>query len=127
MFFKNTSEYQYKWSKIGRKFRYFLNMFGLALEKDHAYCDYMWLNALNHCTTYLTDKSTPKQVKENLALLLVQIDETGEENINDWLNDFNELGKENSKEKFTKDYIEFLGEVCPMIRKYQKILHKDEK
>ena len=117
--FNEEHNYNYDWSKLGKWFRHFLNFFGLALEKDWSYCDAMWINALNHCATGLLDKNTPKKVKENLAQLLVLIDEDGKEFINKWYEDFEKVnnGYDN---KFTIDYTNMLKEICPLLKKYQE-------
>ena len=115
----NKQHYHYNWSKLGRIFRHILNWFGLALEKDWAYCDAMWINSLNHCATNLLDKNTPKKVKENLVQLLVLLDGDGKEFINEWYKDFEKVnnGYDN---KFTNNYINALKEICPLLEKYQK-------
>jgi len=116
----NTNQYyRYNWSKFGKIIRHILNYFGLALEKDWAYCDAMWINALNHCATGLLDKNTSIKVKENLAELMVLIDEDGKEFINGWYKDFEKVnnGYDN---KFTINYINALKEICPLLEKYQK-------
>lgn len=111
--------YDKNWTKLGRIFRRVLAFFGLALEKDYAYADWMWVIALNHCANNLLDKHTTKKVKENLAELMVLIDEDGKEFINEWYKDFEKVnnGYDN---KFTINYINALKEICPLLEKYQK-------
>lgn len=107
------------WTKSGRILRRILAFFGLALEKDYSYADWMWVIALNHCCRYLTVKETPKAVKKNLVELLYMIDEDGKEFINEWINDYNAMiNWTNMKSnKFSPSYCEFLKEVCPMFIK----------
>lgn len=111
--------YDKNWTKLGRIFRRVLAFFGLALEKDYTYADLMWVIALNHCANNLLDKHTTKKVKENLAELMVLIDEDGKEFINEWYKDFEKVnnGYDN---KFTINYINALKEICPLLEKYQK-------
>lgn len=111
--------YDKNWTKLGRIFRRVLAFFGLALEKDYAYADLMWVIALNHCANNLLDKHTTKKVKENLVELMVLIDEDGKEFINEWYKDFEKVnnGYDN---KFTINYINALKEICPLLEKYQK-------
>ena len=91
---------------------------GLALRKDYALADTMWVSALNHCSHYLLDKKTPMTTIKNLTKLLILIDPDGEELINDWISDWkNKVGK--------KDYLARLNVICPIIIKEQKKLEKE--
>lgn len=110
------------WTKLGRIFRRILAFFGLALEKDYSYADWMWITALNHCCSYLTCKKTSKNIKENLVELLCALDVDDKEFIDEWLKDYNTLiDCTNTKsDKFSLSYCEFLKEVCPMIIKQKE-------
>ena len=108
-----SKKYDYNWSKIGGLFRHFLNFFGLALEKDWAYCDDKWVAALNHCAFYLFNGS--KKIQENMIELLDLIDDNM---IDLWKKDLKEYNE--GKIKLTKQYAKRLKIVCELIDKYRK-------
>ena len=105
--------YDYNWSKIGTKFRHFLNFFGLALAKDWVYCDDKWVAALNHCIFYLFNGS--KKIQENMVELLDLIDDNM---IDLWKKDLKEYKE--GKINLTKQYAVKLEKVCDLIDKYRK-------
>ena len=110
--------YDYKWSKIGTWFRHFLNFFGLALEKDWAYCDAKWIAALNHCMFYLFNGS--EEIQTNMVELIDLIDDG---RIDLWKKDLK--GYKEGKIKLTEQYANKLEKVCNLIDKY-KMVGKNE-
>ena len=104
--------YTYNWSKFGRIIRHILNYFELALEKDWAYCDAMWINALNHCMFYLFNGS--EEVQKNMVELIDLIDDGV---IELWKKDLKEYKE--GKAKLTEQYANKLEKVCNLIDKYK--------
>ena len=104
-------------NKVKTMLKNILYKCGLALEKDYAYADCMWVNTLNHISYHLLNKKTPMSVLKNLVELLIMVDTDGKELINDWLKDW----KSNDIDKVYKAR---LNVICPIIIKAQKKLKK---
>lgn len=99
-------------------FNKILRIFNLAFAEDYKYADSMWILTLNHIERYLLDSHTDLNIKKNLIKLLVNIDENGDELINDFLIDW-------KKDNIKKDYKKVLNVICPIIIKEQKRLQRE--
>lgn len=100
-------------SSFGRFFRYFLSLFGLALEKDLHQSNEMWAKAINHCTLYTFDNS--EEVQDLAIKLLVSID-NGQTDL--W--DIDLKNYRAGKTFLSKEYAKKLIKVCKKVKELKK-------